>query len=96
MRTWIPRGLVPLDRVVPELDIFASSLFAIRACLPLRRSMGTDCSRKTLTHFFVVLPYFHEDEAVLGGPLYFLTALFRQRDKFETRSTWLGQRAWTP
>ena len=40
---------------------------------------------------FVMLQYFHEDEAMLGRPLNILTALFRRRDTFTTRSTWLAQ-----
>ena len=40
---------------------------------------------------FIVLPYYHEDEAVLEIPSNILTAPFRRRDKFTTRSIWLAQ-----
>ena len=73
-----------LERVQQDLGCksrnFPVSL-ALSACLPLRRSMGMDHSRKTLSQIFVVLPNCHEDEAVLGSPFSILAALLSRRDK---------------
>ena len=63
------------------------------ACLPLRRSMGMDCSRKTLSQILSCFRIYHEDEAMLGRPLNILDALFRRRNNFTSRSTWLAQEA---
>ena len=87
--------LTMINRTWVQISQFSSSVGAWRLPAASLINWHGLLEKDPVTNF-VLLPYYLEDEAMLGGTLNILTALFRRRDKFATRSTWLAQRAWTP
>ena len=83
--------LTMINRTWVQISQFSSGVGAWR--LPAASSINWHglLEKDPVTNF-VLLPYYLEDEAMLGRTLNILTALFRRRDKFATRSTRLAQK----
>ena len=82
--------LTMINRTWVQISQYSSGVGAWR--LPAASSInGHELLEEGPVTNFIVLPFDHENEAVLEIPLNILTAPFRRRDKFTTRSTWLAQ-----
>ena len=91
---YLLRHFYYLDRAGQDLGCKSRNFQAaltLGACLPLRRSMGMHCSRKTLSQIVSCFRITSRTRLCLGRPLIILTVLYRRTDKFATRSTWLPQ-----